>query len=115
MQEVHEDLNVPQIQTALSFAKANKKTGSAYSFDKKWFPVRYESIAGTDTYYACIQDESGNVTEINATNTSALVREIMNNTKKVKDRKEFAETVDMETSFSRVKFAELCANVSKSK
>lgn len=65
LQETHEDLNVPQIQASLSFAKANKKTGSAYSFDKKWFPVRYEkNSSGVETYFACIQDERGNVTEI---------------------------------------------------
>lgn len=39
----------------------------------------------------------------------------MNTTKKTKEQKEFAETVDMEKSFSRTKFAELCTAVSKSK
>lgn len=116
LQETHEDLNVPQIQASLSFAKANKKTGSAYSFDKKWFPVRYEkNSSGIETYFACIQDERGNVTEIWAINPSELIRNIMNTTKKTKEQKEFAETVDMEKSFSRTKFAELCTAVSKSK
>lgn len=116
LQETHEDLNVPQIQASLNFAKANKKTGSAYSFDKKWFPVRYEkNSSGVETYFACIQDESGNVTEIWATNPSELIRNIINTTKKTKEQKEFAETVDMEKSFSRIKFAELCTAVSKSK
>lgn len=116
LQEVYEDINVPQIQAALNFAKSNKKTGSAYSFDKKWFPVRYEkTIAGVETYFACIQDERGTVTEISATNPSELIRDIMNTTKKSKEQKEFAETVDMEKSFSRIKFAELCIAVQKSK
>lgn len=107
---------MPQIQAALNFAKTNKKTGSAYSFDKKWFPVRYEkNSSGVETYFACIQDERGNVTEISAANPSELIRNIMNTTKKTKEQREFAETVDMEKSFSRTKFAELCIAVTKSK
>jgi hypothetical protein len=116
LQETHEDLNVPQIQAALNFAKTNKKTGSAYSYDNKWFPVRYERDAtGVETYSACIQDERGNVTEIDAPNTSTLIRNIMNTTKKAKEQVVSPEIVDMENEFSQSKFMDLCEQVSKSK
>lgn len=116
LQETHEDLYVPQIQAALNFSKINKKTGSAYSYDNKWFPVRYEKDAtGVEKYFACIQDERGNVTEIDAPNTSTLIRNIMNTTKKTKEQIASPEIVDMENEFSQSKFMDLCEQVSKSK
>jgi hypothetical protein len=116
LQETHEELHVPQIQAALNFSKINRKTGSAYSFDKKWFPVRYEKTSvGAEIYYACIQDETGNVTEISKPNVTTLIRTIMNKTKKSKEKISSPETVDMGNEFSQSAFLTLCEDISKSK
>ncbi len=117
LQETHEDINIPQIQAALNFAKSNKRSGSAYSFDKKWFPVRYEKDVGTgaEKYFACIQDENGVVSELEHPNPTTLIRDIMNQTKKVKEKKDVAEAVDMGKEFDKSKFLSLCGAVSKSK
>lgn len=108
-----------QINKALAVAKKHKNHIGEYIFywEKKneKMPIRYNPATG---YHALYRKEDGGTEWIVNTDPDVVAQEIdrhRQEAEKRKNKKEFAETVDMWEAFSRTKFAELCAAVSKSK
>lgn len=110
---LNEELSIPQLYAACEQAKKKPDAGSAYSFDKKWFFVRY--TPSTSNWTAQYQKSDGKTGDVTKGSIGEIVAEISVLAKKKESQKNIADTVDMGNEFSQSAFLTLCEDISKSK
>lgn len=108
---VNEELSIPQLYAACEQAQKKPNAWSAYSFDKKWFFVRYDN-AVRQWIVQYQNDTSGGVTTTSRPTIGQIIADVTTWIKKKETQKPL-DPIDMGNEFSESKFIDLCEAISK--
>ncbi len=109
--EINEELSIPQLYAACEQAKKKPTSGSAYSFDKKWFFVRYNTTA--NQWVVQYQKKDGKTSTISEPSIGQVVAHISTLSEKKEAKSEKSLTVDMANELDENKIIEICEAINK--
>lgn len=113
---LNEELSIPQLYAACEQAKKKPDAGSAYSFDKKWFYVRYDGTRpANEKFHAQYQKKDWTLDIAKADTIGEIVAKISTSAEKKETKEMQPLVVDMWESFSRTEFTKLCEAVHNQK
>lgn len=106
--ETNEELSIPQLYSACEQAQKKPNAWSAYSFDKKWFFVRYQTAPMPAHWIVQYQKKDGTTSTINEPSIGQVVAQISTLAEKKESKEKQSLSVDMWENFSRTEFTKLC-------